>query len=65
MKQMTFHHDMYFAIRYHRDGKLIEEAIGWQSSGFSAGYAAGLRGKIVQNIKKGENVLVPLQGDDS
>lgn len=45
--------DRYFAIRYYRDEKRIEEGLGWISDGMSLDEAQEIRGQIVQNIKKG------------
>jgi integrase len=45
--------DKYFFIRYQRDGRRVEEGLGWLSNGMDAEEAAALRGQIIQNIKKG------------
>ena len=45
--------DRYFVIRYRKEGKTYTEAIGWQSDGVTAQYAARIRGEIVQNIREG------------
>lgn len=47
--------DKYFMIRYKRDGKTVNESLGWLSDGMTTGEAATLRGQIIQNIKKGES----------
>ena len=46
--------DRYFSIRYKRDGKLLEEAVGWASDGMNARKATNLRSEIIQNIKEGK-----------
>ena len=43
--------DRYFVIRYRKVG----EAVGWQSDGVTAQYAARIRGEIVQNIREGKH----------
>jgi integrase len=45
--------DRYHAIRFHRDGKRIEEGIGWVSDGMTLEEAQVIRGRIIKNIKKG------------
>ena len=44
----------YFVVRYKRHGRLVEEAIGWESSGTNAQVCADIRGQILTNIKTGE-----------
>lgn len=46
--------DRYFSIRYYRDGKQVEESLGWLSNGMTMEEAQEIRGKIIQNIKKGD-----------
>ncbi len=46
--------DRYFVIRYRTEGKLVGEAVGWQSDSVTAQYAARIRGEIVQNIREGK-----------
>jgi len=45
--------DKYFLIRYGKDGKIIQEGIGWGSEGITAQYASNLRGEILSNIRLG------------
>jgi hypothetical protein len=46
--------DRYYIIRYHYEGLLISEAVGWVSAGVTAMYASTVRGKIIQNIREGK-----------
>lgn len=46
--------DRYFSIRYKRDGKTVEESVGWASQGMNAQKATKIRSDIVQNIKLGK-----------
>lgn len=47
--------DRYFTIRYHAaSGKLIHEAIGWASEGWSAEQAAEIRSQLRKNIRTGQ-----------
>ena len=46
--------DRYFAIRYKRHGKTIEEGAGWSSQKLNAQKANGMRSDIVQNIREGK-----------
>ena len=45
--------DKYFLIRYGKDGKIIQEGVGWSSEGITAQYASNLRGEILSNIRLG------------
>ena len=47
--------DRYFTIRYHAaGGKLMHEAIGWASEGWSAEQAAEIRSQLRKNIRTGQ-----------
>ena len=46
--------DRSFVIHYKRNGKLINETIGWESQGATLAEAAQIRGQIIQNIRRGE-----------
>lgn len=43
----------YFVIRYKRHGRLVEEAIGWESTAINAHKCADIRNQILSNIKTG------------
>jgi len=45
--------DRYFTIRYYKDHKLCEEALGWASEGWTPANAGKLRAEIVHNIQSG------------
>lgn len=49
--------EKYYSIRYKREGKTVEESVGWESSGITSQYCSNLRGKIVQNIKTGQGFV--------
>ena len=46
--------DRYFAIRYKRHGKSVEEGAGWASQKVNAQKANGMRSDIIQNIREGK-----------
>ena len=46
--------DRSFVIRYRRNGKLVNETIGWESQGATLDEAAKFRGQIIQNIRHGQ-----------
>ena len=46
--------DRYYAIRYSRDRKTVEEGLGWASEGVTPVEASALRGELVRNIKTGK-----------
>jgi len=46
--------DRYIVIRYKRNGKLIGEAVGWETEGATLQEANQLRSQIRQNIRLGE-----------
>jgi integrase len=46
--------DKYFLIRYGKDGKIIQEAVGWASEGITAQLASNLRAEILSNIRLGK-----------
>jgi integrase len=46
--------DRYFAIRYQRDEKRIEEGLGWSSEEWTAERAAGELAMLKRNARKGE-----------
>jgi integrase len=45
--------DRYFLIRYGREGKTIQESVGWLSEGITPQYASNVRSEIVNNIRLG------------
>jgi len=45
--------DKYFLIRYGKDGKIIQEGVGWTSQGITAQFASNLRAEILSNIRLG------------
>ena len=45
--------DKYFLIRYGKDGKIIQEGVGWTSEGVTAQFASNLRATILSNIRLG------------
>jgi len=45
--------DKYFLIRYGKDGKIIQEGVGWTSEGITAQFASNLRATILSNIRLG------------
>ncbi len=45
--------DRYFAVRYYRGAKRVEEGIGWASEDFNAQQVANIRSQIIHNIKTG------------
>ena len=45
--------DRYFLIRYGRDGRTINEGVGFASEGMDAKYASTVRSEIVKNIRLG------------
>ena len=54
MRRNGRHLDRYYTIRYKSaDGRLIEEAIGWASEGWSAEQAAEIRSQVRKNIRTG------------
>jgi len=46
--------DRYYAIRYSKEGRSIEESAGWESDGMSPLVASQKRGEIIQNIRMGQ-----------
>lgn len=46
--------DRYFFIRYKRQGKTIEEAFGWASTGANAQKANKVRSELIENIRLGK-----------
>lgn len=51
--------DRYYFIRYKREGRTIEEGVGWasekaKSGNITAQYCSNLRGEIVSNIRMGQ-----------
>ena len=52
--------DSYFAIRYQRDGRRVEESLGWASEGMTATKAAGILAELKQAALtgKGETTLL-------
>lgn len=46
--------DRYFSIRYYSDGKRFEEGLGWASEGMTQEKAAGIRGGLAENRRRGE-----------
>lgn len=46
--------DRYFAIRYQRDGKRIEEGLGWSSENWTADRAAEELATLKKNARRGE-----------
>jgi integrase len=45
--------DRYYAIRYRRDGRRVEEAVGWASEGWSAEMAHAILAELRTNIRTG------------
>ena len=45
--------DKYFLFRYGKDGKIIQESVGWTSEGITAQLASNLRAEILSNIRLG------------
>jgi integrase len=45
--------ERYFAIRYKRHGRPVEEGLGWESSGITGVYCNQIRGQILHNIRIG------------
>ncbi|WP_319761094.1 tyrosine-type recombinase/integrase [Maridesulfovibrio sp.] len=55
--------DKYYSVRWYRQGKTLEEGIGWSSEGWKVAEIADLRHKLQQNYKSGEdpNTFVALK----
>ncbi len=45
--------DKYFLIRYGKDGKIIQEGVGWTSEGVTAQVTSNLRAEILSNVRLG------------
>ena len=45
--------DRYFLIRYGREGRTVNEGVGFSSEGIDAKYASTVRSDIVKNIRLG------------
>ena len=45
--------DRYFLIRYGREGRTVNEGVGFSSEGVDAKYASTVRSEIVKNIRLG------------
>ena len=45
--------DKYFLIRYGKDGKIVQESVGWSSQGITAQLASNIRAEILSNIRLG------------
>ena len=45
--------DRYYLIRYGRDGKIVQEGIGWASEGATPQFSSNLRAEILSNIRLG------------
>ena len=46
--------DRYYLIRYGKDGKIIQEGVGWAKGGMTAQTASNIRAEIIANIKLGD-----------
>ena len=46
--------DRYYVIRYKRNGKSVDEALGWGEQGMNPQKANRIRSEIVQNIREGK-----------
>ncbi|MDC1153369.1 hypothetical protein OAT06_05130 [Nitrospinaceae bacterium] len=50
--------DRYFLIRYGREGRTVNEGVGFSSEGIDAKYASTVRSDIVKNIRQCLKVFV-------
>ena len=47
-------YDAYFQIRYQKDGRRVEEALGWASEGMTATKAAGILAELKEAARTGK-----------